>query len=479
MATAEQLQTELNQRILILDGAMGTMIQRLGLGEAGFRGDRFADHPLDLKGNNDLLCLTRPEAIIDIHSQYIAAGADIIETNTFNGTTIAQADYGLEAIVEELNEAAAIVARTAVDMATAEDGKPRWVAGILGPTNRTASLSPDVNDPGMRNISFDELVEAYKLSARGLLTGGADILMIETVFDTLNAKAAIFALEKLFEEKGQRWPVMISVTISDASGRTLSGQTVEGFWNALRHAQPISIGLNCALGPKELRPWLAELSRLADCPVSAHPNAGLPNPFGEYDETPEDMARDIAEWADSGLLNIAGGCCGTTPDHIQAITAAIAEKPGRQIPDITPACRLSGMEAFNITAESLFVNVGERTNVTGSARFKRLITDGLFDEALEVARDQVDNGAQIIDINMDEGLLDSKQAMVTFLNLIAAEPDIARVPIMIDASSWDVIEAGLKCIQGKGIANSVSLKDGEELFLKRASLAKQYGAAPG
>ena len=477
MATVEQLQTELNQRILMLDGAMGTMIQRLGLTEDDFRGERFARHPLDLKGNNDLLCLTRPQDIIDIHSQYLAAGADIIETNTFNGTTIAQADYGLEAIVAELNEAAARIARTAVDAAIAEDGKPRWVAGVLGPTNRTASLSPDVNDPGMRNISFDELVDAYTLSARGLLDGGADILMIETVFDTLNAKAAIFALEKLFEDKGQRWPVMISVTISDASGRTLSGQTVEGFWNALRHAQPISIGLNCALGPKELRPWLAELSRLADCPVSAHPNAGLPNPFGEYDETPEQMAGAISEWAESGLLNIAGGCCGTTPDHIRAIADALANKSIRQIPDIAPACRLSGMEAFNITAESLFVNVGERTNVTGSARFKRLITEGLFDEALDVARDQVDNGAQVIDINMDEGLLDSKQAMVTFLNLIAAEPDIARVPIMIDASSWDVIEAGLKCIQGKGIANSVSLKDGEELFLKRASLAKQYGAA--
>ncbi|MCF6262462.1 MAG: methionine synthase [Xanthomonadales bacterium] len=477
METTEQLLAEIKQRILLLDGAMGTMIQRLGLTEEGFRGDRFADHSHDLKGNNDLLCLTQPEAITKIHAQYLAAGADIIETNTFNATGIAQADYGLESLAEELNHAAAKLARTAVDAAIAKDGKTRWVAGILGPTNRTASLSPDVNDPGMRSVSFDELVTAYTESARGLIAGGADILMIETVFDSLNAKAAIFALEKLFEEKSQRWPVMISVTISDASGRTLSGQTVEGFWNGLQHAQPISIGLNCALGPKELRPWLAELSRIATCPVSAHPNAGLPNPFGEYEETPENMAIDMAEWADSGLLNIAGGCCGTTPEHIRAIADAVSDKTPRQIPEITPACRLSGMEAFNITAESLFVNVGERTNVTGSARFKQLITEGLFDEALEVARDQVDNGAQIIDINMDEGLLDSKQAMVTFLNLIAAEPDIARVPIMIDASSWDVIEAGLKCIQGKGIANSVSLKDGEELFLKRASLAKQYGAA--
>ncbi len=477
MSVQEQIEQELSKRILMLDGAMGTMIQQLNLSEADFRTARFSKHATDLKGNNDILCLTQPEKIIEIHRQYLNTGADIIETNTFNGTSIAQADYGLEDLAEEINFTAAKLARSAVTAASKKDGKKRWVAGCIAPTNRTASLSPDVNDPGMRNISFDELVDAYSTAAHGLLNGGVDILLIETVFDTLNAKAAIFALEKVFQAKGRRWPIMVSVTISDASGRTLSGQTVEAFWNSLRHAKPISIGLNCALGPKELRPWLVELATLADCPVSAHPNAGLPNSFGDYDETPEQMAAAIGEWAEAGLLNITGGCCGTTPAHIRAIATAVKGIQPRSIPVLEPACRLSGLEAFNLNSSSLFANIGERTNVTGSAKFKRLITEGDFNQALEVARQQVENGAQIIDINMDEGLLDSEQAMVTFLNLIAAEPDIARVPIMLDASSWDVIEAGLKCVQGKGIANSISLKDGEELFRQRATLAMQYGAA--
>ncbi|WP_439849138.1 methionine synthase [Thioalkalicoccus limnaeus] len=457
---------------------MGTMIQGYGLGEADYRGERFADWPSDLKGNNDLLVLTRPRIIAEIHDHYLAAGADILETNTFNATRIAMADYAMEALVPELNREAARLARAAADDWSARTpDRPRFVAGILGPTNRTASLSPDVNDPGHRNIYFDDLVVAYREAASALIEGGVDLLMIETVFDTLNAKAAVFAVEELFDELGQRWPVMISGTITDASGRTLTGQTGEAFWNSLRHARPFSIGLNCALGAKELRPYIEELSRIADTHVSAHPNAGLPNAFGGYDETPEQMAEEIGAWAAAGYLNIIGGCCGTTPDHIRAIAAAVRHHAPRPLPEILPACRLSGLEPFNIGADSLFVNVGERTNVTGSARFKRLIKDGDYETALEVAAGQVENGAQVIDINMDEGMLDAVVAMRRFLFLAAAEPDIARVPVMIDSSKWEVIEAGLKCIQGKGIVNSISLKEGEETFIRQARLVRRYGAA--
>jgi 5-methyltetrahydrofolate--homocysteine methyltransferase len=468
----------LKERILFLDGAMGTMIQRHGLDEAGYRGERFADWPSDLKGNNDLLVLTQPDIIRDIHAQYLAAGADIIETNTFNATRVAMADYGMEALVPEINRVAAQLAREATDTATAATpDKPRFVAGVLGPTNRTASISPDVNDPGFRNILFDELVEAYTEAAEALVEGGVDILLIETVFDTLNAKAAVFAIEQYFETSGIRLPVMISGTITDASGRTLTGQVTEAFWNSLSHARPMSIGLNCALGADQLRQYVEELSGIADTFISAHPNAGLPNEFGEYDETPAQIAAELGDWAANGFVNIVGGCCGTTPDHIRAIVEAVSPYPPRAIPELPVACRLSGLEPCNIGADSLFVNVGERTNVTGSARFKRLIMEGDYETALEVARQQVENGAQIVDVNMDEGMLDAEAAMVRFLSLIAAEPDIARVPVMIDSSKWSVIEAGLKCIQGKGVVNSISLKEGEAAFINQARLIRRYGAA--
>lgn len=464
------------QRILILDGAMGTMLQRHKLTEADFRGERFVDWPSDLQGNNDLLSLTRPDIIESIHAAYLEAGADIIETNTFNSTTLSQADYDMQSLAYELNERGAQIARAAADRyASAE--RPRFVAGVLGPTSRTASLSPDVNDPGARNTNFAELDEAYREATRGLIAGGADLIMIETIFDTLNAKAAIFAVQAVFEELAIELPLLISGTITDASGRTLSGQTPEAFWNSLRHANAAAIGLNCALGPAELRPHLAELSRVADTLVSAHPNAGLPNEFGGYDLDAEAMAETVAEFARAGFLNIIGGCCGTSPEHIAAIAAAVEGIAPRQIPVRPAACRLSGLESFNITAESLFVNVGERCNVTGSAAFKRLIMAEDYEQALTVARDQVADGAQVIDINMDEAMLDAEKEMVTFLNLLAAEPDISRVPIMVDSSKWSVIEAGLRCIQGKAVVNSISMKEGVEPFIEQAKLCKRYGAA--
>ncbi|HHQ6054139.1 TPA: methionine synthase [Morganella morganii] len=472
------LKKSLNQRILILDGAMGTMIQRYALNEKEYRGERFADWPVDLKGNNDLLSITQPDIIREIHHAYLGAGADIIETNSFNSTVISMADYQMESLSDEINEAAAKLARECADEWTRKTPeKPRYVAGILGPTNRTASISPDVNDPAYRNVSYDALVEAYRSSVRALIRGGADIIMIETIFDTLNAKAAIYAVETEFEALGTKLPVMLSGTITDASGRTLTGQTTEAFYNSMRHIRPISFGLNCALGPAELRQYVAELSRIADCYVSTHPNAGLPNAFGGYDLDAANMAGYISEWAQSGLLNIVGGCCGTTPDHIRAIAQAVADIPPRVIPDRPVACRLAGLEPLTIDENSLFVNVGERTNITGSARFKRLIKEGNYQEALDIARNQVENGAQIIDINMDEGMLDSQAAMVRFLNMISGEPDIARVPIMIDSSKWEVIEAGLKCIQGKGIVNSISLKEGEAAFIDHAKKVLRYGAA--
>ncbi|ENY6786970.1 methionine synthase [Providencia rettgeri] len=477
-AKVNQLEQELKKRILVLDGAMGTMIQQHKLSEAQFRGERFVDWPSDLKGNNDLLVLTQPDIIRDIHSQYFEAGADIVETNTFNSTSIAMADYKMESLSAEINEVAARLARECADEWTRKTPEqPRYVAGVLGPTNRTASISPDVNDPAYRNITFDQLVEAYRESTRSLVKGGVDLIMIETIFDTLNAKAAIFAVETELEALGVSLPIMISGTITDASGRTLSGQTTEAFYNSLRHAQPISFGLNCALGPNELRQYIAELSRIAECYVSAHPNAGLPNAFGEYDLDAQNMAEQIHEWATAGFLNIVGGCCGTTPLHIKKMADAVKGITPRQLPSLPVECRLSGLEPLNIGKKSLFVNVGERTNVTGSAKFKRLIKEENYQEALDVARQQVENGAQIIDINMDEGMLDSHAAMVRFLNLIAGEPDIARVPIMIDSSKWEVIEAGLKCIQGKGIVNSISMKEGVEAFIEHAKLLRKYGAA--
>lgn len=479
MTTAShQIRNLLEQKILILDGGMGTMLQSYKLSEADFRGERFANHPCDLKGNNDLLSLTQPQIIRDIHRAYFEAGADIVETNTFNGTSIAMADYQMEDLVYELNKVSAQLAREVADEFTASNpDKPRFVTGVLGPTNRTASISPDVNNPGFRNIHFDQLVEAYLEAIRGLVDGGSDLLLVETVFDTLNAKAAVFAIEQYFETHDVHLPVMISGTITDASGRTLSGQTAEAFWNSLSHVQPLSIGLNCALGAEQLRQYVEELSNIATSYVSAHPNAGLPNEFGEYDESPEAMAVHIKEWAESGFLNIIGGCCGTTPAHIKAIAEAVDGIQPRQRVENKHYCRLSGLEPLTITPESLFVNVGERTNVTGSLRFAKLIKEGDYDTALEVARQQVENGAQIIDINMDEGMLDSQEAMVTFLNLVAAEPDISRVPIMIDSSKWEIIEAGLKCIQGKGIVNSISLKEGEAKFIEQAKLVRRYGAA--
>jgi len=487
--TFHPIEQLLQQRILILDGAMGTMIQRYKLTEAHYRGTElygdyqgtrrsFADHPVDLKGCNDLLLLTQPHVVGGIHRQYLEAGADILETCTFNSTSVSMEDYDLQHLVYELNVAGAKLARGLCDEFSTAD-KPRFVAGVLGPTGRTASISPDVNDPGARNITFDQLVESYAEAVRGLLDGGADILMVETIFDTLNAKAALFAIERHFEQHGVRVPIMISGTITDASGRTLSGQTTEAFWNSLSHAKPLSIGLNCALGAELMRPYVEEMSRVASCNVSAHPNAGLPNPLSEtgYDELPEKTARLVKEFATSGFLNIAGGCCGTTPAHIKAIAEALRDVPPRKLPDLEKRCRLSGLEPFNIGDDSLFVNVGERANVTGSAKFKRLILEGKYDEALEVAKQQVETGAQVIDVNMDEAMLDGEAAMVKFLNLIASEPDIAKVPLMIDSSKWSIIEAGLKCVQGKPIVNSISLKEGEENFIKHATLVRRYGAA--
>ncbi|MFW0699179.1 methionine synthase [Pantoea sp. R13S299] len=474
----DALHQQLAQRIMVLDGGMGTMIQSYRLEEEDYRGSRFADWPCDLKGNNDLLVLSKPEVIREIHDAYLAAGADILETNTFNATSIAMADYQMESLSAEINFEAARLARACADAWTAKTpDRPRYVAGVLGPTNRTCSISPDVNDPAYRNVTFNQLVEAYRESTRALVEGGSDLIMIETVFDTLNAKAAIYAVQTEMEALGVALPLMISGTITDASGRTLSGQTTEAFYNSLRHAEPLSFGLNCALGPDELRQYVAELSRIAEGYVTAHPNAGLPNAFGEYDLDAELMAEQIGEWATSGFLNIIGGCCGTTPQHIAAMVAAVEGVAPRPLPVIPVACRLSGLEPLNITPESLFVNVGERTNVTGSAKFKRLIKEEKYNEALEVALQQVQSGAQIIDINMDEGMLDAEAAMVRFLNLIAGEPDIARVPIMIDSSKWEVIEKGLQCIQGKGIVNSISMKEGEAAFIHHARQVRRYGAA--
>ena len=475
----QQLRDLLSQRILIIDGAMGTMIQRHKLEEADYRGERFADWHSDVKGNNDLLVLTQPHIIQGIHRQYLEAGADIIETNSFNGTRISMADYHMEALVSEINRESARIAKQVCAEFTAQNpDKPRFVAGVLGPTSRTCSISPNVNDPAYRNVTFDELVDNYKQATHALLDGGADIILIETVFDTLNAKAAIFAVQVVFEERGQAWPIMISGTITDASGRTLSGQTAEAFYNSVRHADPlVSIGFNCALGADAMRPHVKTVSDKANIFISAHPNAGLPNAFGEYDETPAQTAAFIREFAESGLINITGGCCGTTPDHIAAIYQAVKDLPPRTLPQIEPACRLSGLEPFNIDQDSLFVNVGERTNVTGSKKFARLIREENYAEALDIARSQVEGGAQIIDINMDEGMLDSEAAMVKFLNLIMSEPDICRVPIMIDSSKWEIIEAGLKCVQGKCVVNSISLKEGYDEFVEKAKLCRRYGAA--
>lgn len=472
------LKKALMDRILILDGGMGTMIQSHGLEEADYCGERFGDHSHPLKGNNDLLSLTQPQIIKGIHEAYLEAGADILETNTFNSSRIAQADYALEDFVYELNVEGARLARSVADRFTKEQpDKPRFVAGVLGPTNRTATLSPDVNNPGFRNVSFDELVANYREATAALIEGGVDIILIETVFDTLNAKAAIYAVQQYFDEQQLEVPIMISGTITDASGRTLSGQTTEAFWNSVAHAKPLSIGLNCALGAEDLRPYLEELSNKADTYVSAHPNAGLPNEFGEYDQTDQEMAAIVEEFAQSGFLNIVGGCCGTTPAHIRAIANTLNGYTPRKIPELPVACRLSGLEAFNFDSSSLFINVGERTNITGSAKFKRLILEEDYDAALSIARDQVENGAQIIDINMDEGMLDSKHAMVKFLHLVAAEPDISKVPIMVDSSKWEVIEAGLKCIQGKPVVNSISMKEGAQAFIEQAHKCLRYGAA--
>ncbi len=474
----QRLENALQERILVLDGAMGSLIQTHQLEEQDYRGERFADFSRDLKGNNDLLSLTQPDVIYGIHKAYLDAGSDIIETNTFNATRASQSDYQMEDWVYELNKASAILARQACDDKTAETlDKFRWAAGALGPTSRTLSLSPDVNNPAFRNVTFDDLADDYRLATEGLIDGGVDIILIETIFDTLNAKAAIYAVKSVFEARGISLPIMISGTITDASGRTLSGQTTEAFWHSVQHAQPISVGLNCALGAAELRPYVETMSRIATIPVSTHPNAGLPNAFGEYDETPEQMVEVIREFAQSGFVNIVGGCCGTTPAHIQVLAEAMAEYSPRVVPSRPKAMCLSGLEPFQVDESSLFVNVGECTNVTGSARFKRLIKEEKYDAALEVARGQVEAGAQVIDINMDEGMLDSQAAMVHYLNLVASEPDIAKVPIMIDSSKWEIIEAGLKCVQGKSIVNSISLKEGEAKFLEQARLCMKYGAA--
>ncbi len=474
----EELSTALRERILVMDGAMGTMIQRHGLSEEDFRGERFADWEQDVRGNSDMLSLSQPDVIREIHREYLESGADLVETNTFSAQLISQADYGMQDLAYEMNYESARLAREACDAVTAETpDRPRWVIGALGPTNTTASISPDVNDPGKRNVTYDRLVEAYLEQANGLVDGGADLLLVETIFDTLNAKAAIFALETLFEERGRRWPVIISGTITDASGRTLSGQVTEAFWNSVRHVRPLAVGLNCALGATDMRPYVAELSRVADTFVSCYPNAGLPNEFGEYDETPDQTSGVLEEFAGSGLVNLLGGCCGTTPEHIEAIARASKGKKPRVVPEIEPALRLSGLEPATITAESLFVNVGERTNITGSAKFRRLIKDGDYSAALTVARQQVESGAQVIDINMDEGMIDGVEAMDRFVKLVASEPDISRVPVMIDSSKFEVIEAGLKCVQGKPIVNSISMKEGEEKFIEQARLCRKYGAA--
>ena len=464
--------------ILVLDGAMGTMIQTYKLGEQDFRGERFANHHKDVRGNNELLSLVRPDVISTIHEQYLEAGSDVICTNTFGATRVAQGDYELFDIAYDLNKASAELARAAADKySTAEH--PRFVAGALGPQPKTASISPDVNDPGARNITFDQLREAYAEQLHGLLDGGIDIVLLETIFDTLNAKAAIFAIESVFEERGERLPVMVSGTVTDASGRILSGQTVEAFWNSVRHARPITIGLNCALGAALMRPYVAELSKICDTFVCVYPNAGLPNPMSEtgFDETPVVTSSLLQEFAEAGFVNVVGGCCGTTPAHIAAIRDSVQGLPARKVPEVPIKTRLSGLEPLNIDEDSLFINVGERTNVTGSKAFLRLIREEKYDEALAVARQQVENGAQIIDINMDEAMLDSKQCMVRFLNLIASEPDISRVPVMIDSSKWEVIEAGLKCIQGKAVVNSISMKEGVEEFKAHAKLCQRYGAA--
>ncbi|HBW07062.1 MAG TPA: methionine synthase, partial [Gammaproteobacteria bacterium] len=476
MSTEQILQSLLEKRILVLDGAMGTMIQKHKLSEEDYRGERFKDWHILVQGNNDLLSLTQPQIIQDIHKSYLEVGADIVETNTFNATKTSMSDYKMEEFAYEINVESARLAREACDEFSTKD-KPRFVAGVIGPTSRTCSLSPDVNDPGFRNVSFDELVGVYMESTRGLIEGGSDIILIETIFDTLNAKAAIFAVQQVFEDDDVELPIMISGTITDASGRTLSGQMTEAFYNSLRHANPISIGLNCALGPDLLRQYVAEMSRVSNTYTSAHPNAGLPNEFGEYDLGAITMSEQVGEWAESGLVNILGGCCGSTPDHIKAIADAIDGLPPRKIPNIKPECRLSGLEAFNIGDESLFINVGERANVTGSAKFKRLILNEEYEEALDICRTQVEDGAQVVDINMDEGMLDGKAAMVRFMNLIASEPDISRVPLMVDSSKWEIIEAGLKCTQGKAIVNSISLKEGKDNFVKYANLCKRYGAA--
>jgi 5-methyltetrahydrofolate--homocysteine methyltransferase len=481
------LNDALRKRILIIDGAMGTMIQRYELEESAYRGTRFADHPRDLKGNNDLLSLTRPEIIEEIHRQYLEAGADIIETNTFNAQAISMADYGFEAHVYEINVESAKIARRAAAAYSTPD-RPRWVAGALGPTNRTASLSPDVNNPAFRGVTYDELVDAYYEQVRGLMDGGVDILLPETVFDTLNLKAALFAIEKYFDDHGVRIPVMMSVTITDASGRTLSGQTVEGFWNAVSHARVISVGINCALGAKEMRPHVEELSRIAPVFMTCYPNAGLPNALGAYDETPDSMSTLLRDFAANGWLNMVGGCCGTTPDHIRAIAAVVKDLPPREVPVIEQHLRLSGLEPLTVRRQILrsaqdgaegadFIMVGERTNITGSPKFAQLIKANNLEAALAVAKQQIDGGANILDVNMDEGLIDSEKMMTEFLNLVAAEPDIARVPIMIDSSKWSVLEAGLKCTQGKSVVNSISLKEGEEKFREQAKLIRRYGAA--
>ena len=477
-STEQQIKALLEERILVLDGAMGTMIQGAGLSESDYRGAQFAQWETDLKGNNDLLSISRPELITGIHEQFLEAGADVIETNTFNANSVSMADYSMESLVRELNVSSAQLARAAADKASAKTpDKPRFVAGVLGPTNRTASLSPNVEDPGFRNITFSDLDASYYEACDALIDGGVDFILIETIFDTLNAKAAIFAVNRVFDDRGVRLPIAISGTITDASGRTLSGQTLSAFWNSVRHAKPLFIGLNCALGPTQLREHVQELSAIADTYVSVHPNAGLPNAFGGYDESPEQMAEEMASWIRDGYINMLGGCCGTTPAHIAAFAEVASQENPRVIPVIEPACRLSGLEPFDINEQSLFVNVGERTNVTGSAKFLKLIKAEQYEEALVVARQQVEDGAQVIDVNMDEGLLDSKTVMQKFLYLIASEPDISRVPIMIDSSKWSVIEAGLHCLQGKCVINSISMKEGEAEFLRQAGLAQRYGAA--
>ncbi len=474
----EELKDRLHRRIIVLDGAMGTMIQKQNLTEADFRGERFTAHPCDLKGNNDLLVLTQPELICSLHREYLEAGADMIETNTFNSTAISMADYQMEHLAYELNVAGASVARKAADAVMTKDpARPRFVAGVLGPTNRTASMSPDVNNPAFRAVTFEQLRQAYVEQVRGLVEGGSDLLLVETIFDTLNAKAAFFAIDQYRQEQGLSIPVMVSVTITDQSGRTLSGQTIEAFWHSIADTDPFSVGINCALGAKQMRPYIEELSKLAPVYISCHPNAGLPNAFGGFDETPELMAADLREFAGNGWLNIVGGCCGSTPEHIAAIAGAVRDLPPHTVVEPDHATRLSGLEPLTIRPELNFVNIGERTNVTGSPKFARLIREDQFEEALAVARQQVEGGAQLIDVNMDEALLDSENAMARFLHLIASEPDICRVPIMIDSSKWSVIEAGLQCVQGKGVVNSISLKEGEEKFKEQARLVKRYGAA--